>query len=262
MVPKSLITDRGNVKYWMVGSGENCLVFTHGATMDHGLFDYQVSDFENRYKIIIWDVPAHGLSRPYRGFSLQHAAEDLFEILKTEKVSKAHLVGQSMGGYISQVLAADHPEVVASVTAVGSSPIQLSYYSKFDRWLLAKTPVILNYYRYQSLIRSISTQITITEKARAYAYKTLLSLTMSEISTIMTAVYKGLIEYDKGTLDIPVLITYGDLDRRGKVKQYCNRWSRLENRLLRVIPQAAHNANMDNPQSFNTIFSDFLDSLS
>lgn len=258
---RNLKTFRGNVKYWVSGVGNACLVFTHGATMEHGLFEYQIGDFAGDYKIITWDVPAHGLSRPYINFSLHHAAEDLLGILKMEGVEKAHLVGQSMGGYISQILAASHPEVVSSFTAVGSSPIQLSYYSKLDRWLLAKTPDLLKFYRYQPMIRLMANQIAITDKARAYAYEALSDLTMIEISTIMTAVYQGLIEYDKGKLAMPVMITYGNFDRTGKVKQYCNNWAKNEKRLLRVIPQAAHNANMDNPEAFNAILKEFLGSI-
>ena len=28
----------GIVHYWVNGEGKDCLIFTHGATMDHGLF--------------------------------------------------------------------------------------------------------------------------------------------------------------------------------------------------------------------------------
>lgn len=236
-------------------------MFTHGATMDHGLFDYQVEHFADRYKVINWDVPAHGLSRPYRDFSLQNSSDVLFELLQKEKVIRAHPVGQSMGGYISQVLAADHPEIVDSLTVIGSSPIQLSYYSLLDRWLLAITPDLLKFYKYETMINLIASQIAITSRAKDYALKTLSGMTRTEISTIMGAVYGGLIQYDKGTLDCPVLITYGDADRTGKVKQYCDRWSKSEDRRLRVIPQAAHNANMDNPEGFNAILDEFLTTL-
>lgn len=261
MEHKILHTTRGHVHYWTGGSGSACVVFTHGATMDHGLFDYQTDQFAKHYRVITWDVPAHGLSRPYENFSLHNAAEDLFEIIQTEGENKVHLVGQSMGGYISQVLAVSHPMAVASFTAVGSSPIQLSYYSKLDRWLLSKTPEILNFYPYNSLIKFTADQITCTTNSRDYAFRTLSTLTKAEISNIMTSVYRGLIEYDQQKLKIPMLITYGELDRTGKVKQYCDRWAINEGLDLRVISKAAHNANMDNPEEFNAILMNFLNRL-
>ena len=118
--------EHGSVHYWVKGQSDRCIVFTHGATMDHGLFQHQIEYFAQQYKIIVWDVPMHGLSRPYEGFSLPKTASELIGILDAEKIKKAHLVGQSMGGYIIQYIARDHPERAMSLTAVGSSPLQPS----------------------------------------------------------------------------------------------------------------------------------------
>ncbi len=109
--------ENGSVHYWLKGQGDQCIVFTHGATMDHGLFQHQIECFAQQYKVIVWDVPLHGQSRPYNGFSLQKAASELIGILDAEIIEKAHLVGQSMGGYIIRIVARDHPERVLSLTA-------------------------------------------------------------------------------------------------------------------------------------------------
>jgi pimeloyl-ACP methyl ester carboxylesterase len=53
-------------------------------------------------------------------------------------------------------------------------------------------------------------------------------------------------------------IAYGASDRSGKVQAYCDRWAEQENRDLKIIPNAAHNANMDNPEAFNQILGGFL----
>ncbi len=261
MEHKTYTNNRGTVHYWTEGEGNIGVVFTHGATMDHGLFEYQYNKFNHKYKVIFWDVPCHGLSRPYNDFSLQHCADDLFSIITAENVQKANLVGQSMGGYISQIAAADHPELVTSVTTVGSSPIQLAYYSKMDRWLLSITPLMLKFYNFKSLINLMSDQIAFTTHGKEYALKTLSGLTKAEVIHIMGAVYRGLMEYDKDKLDCPVLITYGDKDITGKVQAYCQNWAKNEDRPLKVISNAAHNANMDNPDGFNQILIEFLSGL-
>ena len=83
-----------------------------------------------------------------------------------------------------------------------------------------------------------------------------------EIVDIMKAVYLGLKKYkDDFQLPCPILVAYGEHDQTGKVQAYSNRWSELENRELKVIPDAAHNANMDNPDAFNTILEDLLNAL-
>jgi pimeloyl-ACP methyl ester carboxylesterase len=163
-----------------------------------------------------------------------------------------------MGGYISQIAAADHSDRVHSITAVDSSPIQLSYYSGLDRWLLSSTPFLLNLYPYSTLINLIAKQIAVSASARSYALETLKTFTKAEISHIMGAVYNGLLQYDQAFLSCPILIVYGDKDKTGKVKSYCDRWAEQENRELKIISNAAHNANMDNPNEFNKVLNEFL----
>ncbi|MDJ0915948.1 MAG: alpha/beta hydrolase [Desulfobacterales bacterium] len=249
----------GSVHYWVKGQVDDCIIFTHGATMDHDLFQYQIEYFAQKHKVIVWDVPGHGLSRPYKGFSLQRAAGELIEILNSENVEKAHLVGQSMGGYIIQYIARGHPERVMSLTAVGSSPLQPSYYSALDTWLLSIAPHLLRLFPYSSLIKMIAKQVAIKDTARAYALETLKKHSKKEIAEIMGAVYGGVKEYKyEGVLPVDLLIIIGDAERTGKVKSYSRRWAESEKRPLKIIANAAHNTNMDNPEEFNEILGEFL----
>ncbi len=250
----------GAVHYWTMGAGEQCILFTHGATMDKGLFQPQMDYFSKRYKVISWDVPAHGKSRPYDNFSLPNAARELGNILDAEDIPAAHLVGQSMGGYIIQMAALEFPLRVRSLTAVDSSPVHPAYYSALDNWLLSITPALLKLYPYNFLIKTIAAQIALRESAQEYALETLRGLTKTEIADIMGEVYGGLQHYSRDfTLPQPLLIIYGEFDHTGKVRQYCREWARRENRPLKIIPDAAHNANMDNPQAFNEILEEFLE---
>ena len=257
---KTIREKRGTVHYWVKGDGDACIVFTHGATMDHGLFQYQMEYFSGGYKAICWDVPLHGRSRPYEGFSLQNAARELVHILDAEHISQAHLVGQSMGGYIVQIVALDYPDRVLTLTAVDSSPIQPSYYSAIDNWLLSITPTLLHFYPYNLLINTIAKQIAVQETAQSYALETLQGLTKAEIAKIMGEVYQGLQSYELDfVLPHPLLIVYGDSDRTGKVQSYCDQWAEREERTLKIISNAGHNSNMDNPDEFNRILDEFLE---
>lgn len=256
---KSISGKNGTVHYWMTGQGEHCIVFTHGATMDHTLFRFQIEYFAKQYLVITWDVRCHGLSRPFKGFTLQQAAADLLSILDNENIEKAHLVGQSMGGYIIQIVAHDHPERVSSLIAVGSSPMQPSYYSKLDTWLLSITPPLLRLYPYGSLIIAIAKQIATDETSRSYALEILESYSNTEIAKIMDAVYRGVQAYGQDDiLPVPLLIIFGEVDRMGKVQTYCRQWAEREKRPLQIIANASHNANMDNPEVFNRVLDEFL----
>ena len=260
MDPKILDTPSGQIHYWIAGQGEQTIFFTHGATMDHGMFREQAEYFSNQSQVISWDVPAHGLSRPFPDFSLQGAAEAIFKILDQEGIQKAHLVGQSMGGYISQIASRDNPQRVASLVALDSSPMQPSYYSTLDTWLLSITPALLRLYPYRYLIKTIAKGIVLKEAARKYVLETLEGYTKNEIAEILDVVYQGLEQYgEEGPLSVPVLIVCGEEDKTGKVKSYSRRWAANENRELVWIPNAGHNANQDQPGEFNRILEDYLE---
>ena len=73
--PSNNLNDRDTVHYCTQGEGGNAHAFTHGATMDHTLLNYQLDFFSKDFRVICWDVPAHGLSRPCANFTFQHADE-------------------------------------------------------------------------------------------------------------------------------------------------------------------------------------------
>ncbi|HEX6343698.1 alpha/beta hydrolase [Umezawaea sp.] len=56
------------------------------------------------------------------GYGFPELVADAVGVLDALDVASAHVVGLSMGGGIAQVLAVDHPERVASLTLVATSP--------------------------------------------------------------------------------------------------------------------------------------------
>ena len=67
MQHKTILAQGGIVHYWIARNKNvsDCIVFTHGVTADHTMFEKQVPYFSDNYTIVLWDVPIHGLSRPY-----------------------------------------------------------------------------------------------------------------------------------------------------------------------------------------------------
>jgi pimeloyl-ACP methyl ester carboxylesterase len=54
-------------------------------------------------------------------YTLSDMAEDTAELMRKLEIAPAHVVGASMGGMIGQMLAAEHPEVVRSLTSIMST---------------------------------------------------------------------------------------------------------------------------------------------
>jgi pimeloyl-ACP methyl ester carboxylesterase len=70
-------------------------------------------------------------------YTLSDMAEDARGLLRELGLEPAHVVGASMGGMISQVLAAEHPEAVRSLTSIMSST--------GNRWRGQPAPSIYKY---------------------------------------------------------------------------------------------------------------------
>lgn len=265
MEKKKIKSQHGTIYYWIDGNhskDSRCIVFTHGMTADHTMFDKQVEYFRKEYKIITWDVPLHGESRPYEGFSYYNVAQELNGILKIERIDKVILVGQSMGGYVCQEFAIQYPEKVKAFIAVDTNPFGHYYYSKWERYILTKVGNISSWFPYNVLIKSIAKGATKTEYGYKNLYNSISKLSKREIIFLMDMTYGGFLERDKtAEFDFPVLLTVGDSDNTGYVKRYNQMWSKHMGYPLKIITNAAHNLNVDNYDEFNDTVLEFLSKL-
>lgn len=88
---KSVKSKRWTTHYWIYKNPDinaKCIVFTHGLTANHIMFEKQVEYFSSKYTIITWDVPLHGESRPYNDFSYKNTALELKTILDFENIKR------------------------------------------------------------------------------------------------------------------------------------------------------------------------------
>ena len=75
---------------------------------------------------LIPDLPGHGksTSAPGMGYGIGAQAARVAEFLKAQGVQRVHVIGSSMGAAISLRLAADRPELVASLVLIGAVGMQ------------------------------------------------------------------------------------------------------------------------------------------
>jgi pimeloyl-ACP methyl ester carboxylesterase len=254
---------RGRTHYWIhwAEPGARCVVFTHGLTANHEMFEPQAEYFRQKYTLILWDVPLHGMSRPYRDFSYENAAEELDAILRQEGIGRAALVGMSMGGYPCQMFALKHPEKVECFVALDTTPFG-PYYSASDQFWLRQAGRMANWYPDGLLRRSMARSVSRTEWGRAMMLRMLGPLSKADIARQMDAAYgKFLQENRDASFDFPVLILLGERDRTGKVSEYCRAWAKKTGYPLHIIPGAAHLSNVDNPDAVNREIESFLQAL-
>lgn len=264
MEKRFIQTPRGRVYYWTGGqaAGLPPLVFTHGLTHDHTAFDPQVDHFCTQHTVITWDLPLHGESRPYSDFSYAAAADDLAAILDAEQIDRAVLVGHSMGGFVCQEFAIRFPERVMGMALLGTTPFGHVYYRGWERWLLTKAGAMAGWYPYRYLVHSIARNASRTDAAYQNLKVAASKLSKKEIQRSMDAAYRDFLERkEEVRFDCPVLLLLGEHDTTGLVKKYNHAWTERTGFPLKIIPDAGHCANLDNPAVFNRLLEEFIRSL-
>lgn len=259
---KSIASERGIVHYWISRTGREeskTIAFTHGLTANHMMFEKQAEFFRQDFNVITWDVPLHGLSRPYKDFSYENCAKELAAILDAESITSAVLVGMSMGGYPSQMFASMYPQRTEGLAALDTTPFGLEYYSKSDMWWLRRAGAIAKWFPDKTLRKSMAKSVSRSRYSYDMMLKMLEPLTKAEIVGQMDIAYGGFINENRDmSFQLPVLILLGRYDRTGKVQSYCRRWAEKTGYPLVIIENAAHFSNGDNPEQVNAEILGFI----
>ncbi|MGY1813605.1 alpha/beta fold hydrolase [Blastococcus sp. SYSU D00820] len=98
------------------GSGEETVVLLHGVGGHLEAYARNVSAFAQRYRVIAYDYPGHGMTTPAgRPLELPDYVAHLLGLLDALGVARAHLNGESLGGWIAVKTAYAHPERVGRI---------------------------------------------------------------------------------------------------------------------------------------------------
>ena len=268
MKEKILKTPSGAIHYWTneILLSRKTLVFLPGLTADHHLFDRQTESFENEYNLLTWDAPGHAASRPFRlDFSLMDKAIWLHKILKKEGISFPILVGQSMGGYVSQCFMQKYPGEAVGFISIDSAPLKRSYVTGAEIWLLKRTEPMYRAFPWNTLKRIGADGCAVSRYGRKLMRGFLDSYTKDEYCKLSGHGMKLLAEAMEADLpyeiDCPVILICGEKDRAGSAKSYNRRWAKRERIPIHWIREAGHNSNTDKPEEVNQIIRDFARSI-
>ena len=247
------------IVYYISGNEHNewCL-FLHAAFVSHKMFQAQISYFENKYNVLAVDIIGHGQSTDTKkGDSIDNMSAWIYDIMKTEKIEKVHIVGVSLGAVLAQDFANRYPNAVNSLACFGGYDI-----NHFDgnmqkenggaqirmmlkalvsiKWF-AKENKKISAYTLQAQNEFYDMNIQFPKKSFMY----LASLNrMVNIHQTKPRMYPLLIGC--GKFDIPMELTAVEM------------WKNSEPQAKVVIfENAGHCVNMDVPQKFNEVMEEF-----
>lgn len=260
-------TSKGDICYWtnQLTGNRPALVFLPGLSADHRLFDKQVEYFEDKFDLLVWDAPGHAESRPFDlNITLDDKAAYLQEIIKKEKITKPVLIGQSMGGYVSQCFIELFPQTAGGFISIDSAPLQRKFVTAAEIWLLKRMEPVYRLYPWKALLKSGSNGCAQTEYGRRLM-RDIMSVYNGEkrdYCRIVGTGYKMLakaMEADRPyKIDCPALLICGERDKAGSTKRYNRKWSKSEGLPIVWIKGAGHNSNTDAPDEVNRLIENFI----
>ena len=251
------------ISYNDKGTGNDPLIFIHGFPFDKTSWDKQLYFFGERQRTISYDIRGFGKSEP--GLVQPNIilfAEDLIEFMNALEIEKATVCGLSMGGYILMHAVKNHPErfkalIFADTQCIADSPeakegrmktiakINNDGIDDFASGFLSKA-----FYK-----ETLENNKTLVEQVK--------EVVMSTTRQSITSTLKALAERDEMcstlmNISVPVLILCGDNDDITPMKQLELMNNEIPNSKLVVIKNAGHLSNLEQPEQFNRVVSDFI----
>jgi len=118
-MPKIKVNDI-NLYYEIHGQGQP-IVCISGFTGDHNGWGLVVEGLAKNHQVITFDNRGIGQSDcPDYPYTMEMMAEDVIALMQALHLQKVHLIGNSMGGNIAQIIAYQHPELVKSLVLSNS----------------------------------------------------------------------------------------------------------------------------------------------
>jgi 3-oxoadipate enol-lactonase/4-carboxymuconolactone decarboxylase len=117
-----ILNDRLIAYRHRTGGGGPCVVFANSLGSDQSLWDGVIEDLPRGFDTLTYDLRGHGLSGLSEGYRVPDMADDLIALIEALGLSDVILCGVSVGGMISQSVAARRPDLLRAVILSNTAP--------------------------------------------------------------------------------------------------------------------------------------------
>ena len=258
----------GSLYYEEAGSGEP-VIFVHGHSLDHRMWDEQFAEFAKEYRVIRYDLRGYGASSSQtEDYQFTHV-QDLVTLMDSLHIRKAHIVGLSLGGFIGADMLGWFPERIASAFLASgnirkskgpSQPMTKEEALKRDEEITAlkvKGVDVMKREWFEGLMNSGGTR---KERMRQPLWEMIDDWDAWQPLHKEVRVVAGLDAYEaikKNRPTVPTLIVEGNSPNN----RYSNQpeiLKYLPNGKLKVLEDCGHMLNMEQPEAFNATLREFL----
>lgn len=247
--------------YSIRGKGKT-LVFLHGLGSTKKDWDFQIPVFSKHYQTINVDLRGHGNSTVPSNkeeYGVPHMANDIKELLIELQITKASLIGFSMGGAVAFELAAMNPNLVDKLVIANSGP-DFNDMGQLGEDLLTERTKFIKEKGMKELASLIASNMLPedhqTKLRNEFEERCAKNSEYAYYHSFVTLMNWGLGDR-LTTISHKTLVVASDMDY-SSVEFKRKYTSRMRNAKLVVIENSRHGVVLDQPEEFNNIVSKFL----
>ncbi len=269
-MPLATMNDGTRLYYEATGSGYP-LLFSHEFAGDYRSWEPQVRYFARRYRVITYNArgyPPSDVPADVGAYSQARAMHDVAQLLEALQVPQAHVIGLSMGGYATLHFGLAYPQMARSLVVAGCGYGSVAGDRKRFQQDTAQVAQRIECDGMQAMAAVYAkgpTRVQFEDKDprgwQEFADQLAghsaagAALTMRGVQGQRPSVYE--LEARMRQLQVPTLVVTGDED------EPCLEPALFMKRAiptagLVVVPKTGHTLNLEEPESFNRIVSDFL----
>ena len=256
--------DGKRIHYEVTGRvGRTPVLMIQGLGASKNAWNLQRIAMATRFRIISFDNRGAGRSdKPTEPFTLEQMADDAIAVLDAAGVETAHVVGASMGGVISQIVAVKYPHRVRSLTLVCTAcrnhPWRQELLQSWARTAEEKGMIevgkeaaqwVMSPRSFRRLVPAFTWMGPLAALRPRHSF-------VSQIHAILDT-REDLVD-QLSTITAPTMVIVGNQDiltPRGDSEEIAER---IPNSELVVISGAAHGLMMEHSSTFNKILIEFL----
>ena len=257
-------TDGTRIHYEVTGkSGATPVLMIQGLGASKNAWNLQRIAMATRFRIISFDNRGAGRSdKPTEPFTLEQMADDALAVLDAAGIETAHVVGASMGGVISQIVAVKYPHRVRSLTLVCTAcrnhPWRQELLQSWAKTAADKGMIevgkeaaqwVMSPRSFRRLVPAFTWMGPLAALRPRHSF-------VSQIDAILNT-REDLVD-QLSTITAPTMVIVGNQDiltPRGDSEEIAER---IPNAELVIISGAAHGLMMEHSSTFNRILIEFL----
>ncbi len=263
------VSRHGQLYYEERGKGE-ALILLHGHSLDTRMWDEQFQVFARHYRTIRFDFRGYGKSSAQKeGVQFTHV-DDLISLMDSLHIDKAHVIGLSMGAFVSGDMLALHPErMLSCVLASGgirnspgpSEPMDSAEQARRDREIEEVRVKGIESFKRDWLDQLMASGGSRKERMRDLLWQMISDWTAWQPLHKEARLFYGKEAWgtlrERGRTDVPTLIVRGENEMKDKKGQPAE-MSFLSNVRFIVLPDCGHMLNMEQPKRFNNEVINFI----